>query len=328
MLESARHRRQSLGAGGADVKALIDVAEFGAIDHAESAEVVGGQGQYRHDHMPQVGRNAVRPRYPARRRQPAQFNGKQEDQRNADKEIRHRNADQIGDNDDSANAWHVWQAVETDSGSHRQQDRPSGQLERHRKRSGNRRADRILRCIGAAKIAGQGLTQPTEILDVGGTIEAEACVQLRNGTGARVLTKHHRGRAAEDGRDAKEQERGQNQQRGNGKQNAADRHCQHLPNSIPRAGPWIPRPMRHFAAPVALCLIVRQYTKYPFHQGAFRCGSAISTTSRIPRKAATTATWSTTCGSARWPASAPGWISSGSPSTISASGVANCWATR
>src|SRR5262245_49885183 len=90
---------EPLGTGYLDVETTINVTLLCPKYHTEGAEVVGRKSGHRHDQMFQVRSEAVRPRHPAGRWKPAQGDGKKEDQRNAEHEVRHRDTDDVESRD-------------------------------------------------------------------------------------------------------------------------------------------------------------------------------------------------------------------------------------
>ena len=156
-------------------------------------------------------------RHIARRRQPAEFDREQEDQHDAEPEIRRRDApqrEQVG----AVVPRRAFLHRRDDAGGNADQegdhDRHRRQLQRHRQFLRDQLAHRHLDAQRLAEVAGQHALDPVEILHRDRPIEPVLLADLRDDGGIALLAGHHqRGIAGQQMLQREDQDRHKEQRR-------------------------------------------------------------------------------------------------------------------
>ncbi len=138
-------------------------------------------------------------RHIARRRQPAEFDREQEDQHDAEPEIRRRDTpqrEQIGAVVPGRALLHRRDDAGGDADQERDHDRHRGELDRHRQLLRDQFAHRHLVAQRLAEVARQHALDPVDVLDRHRLIEPVLLADLFDHFGIALLARHHQRRIA------------------------------------------------------------------------------------------------------------------------------------
>ena len=167
VLEDDRAFGKALGAGGADVIAFQHLQHGAAgVPHQDRGDGVA-EHEGRHDGGGEAGAPVFGQRHIARRRQPAEFDREQEDQHDAEPEIRRRDApqrEQIGAVVPGRALLHRRHDAGGDADQERDHDRHRRQLHCHRQLLRDQLAHRHLDAQRLAEVARQHALDPVDIL--------------------------------------------------------------------------------------------------------------------------------------------------------------------
>ena len=190
---------EALGAGGAHIVALQRL-EHGA---ARVAHDHAGDGVAEHEGRHDRRRKALAPILPradiARRRQPAERHGEEEDQHDAEPEVRRRDAPQRQHVDgvvDPGVALDRRDDAGGDADQERDRHRHDGELERHRQLLQDQLHHRLLQPHRLAEVAGEHALDPVQVLDRDRLIEAVLAPDLLDHRRVALLARHDQRRIA------------------------------------------------------------------------------------------------------------------------------------